>query len=118
MLYGDLRARFSVRFWPCTACRANSYPAGPLGRILGSVSEVPIWEASSHLSEVAHEAVQRGEVVYLTEHGQRLAAIVPADLAARIEAAEDAEDLAAALAARDEAGPPVSAEQLWAELGL
>lgn len=85
---------------------------------LGAMSEVPIWEASTHLSEVARGASQRGEVVYLVENGQRLAAIVPAEMAAQIEAAEDAEDLEAALAARDEPGEPVRAEQLWAELGL
>jgi antitoxin Phd len=80
------------------------------------MSEVPIWE--THLSEVAHEAARGGEIVYLTGNGQRLAAIVPADMAAAIEAHEDAEDLAAALAAVAEGGELIPAERVWAELGL
>lgn len=82
------------------------------------MSEVPIGEASAHLAEVAHEAVSGGEVVYLTEHGQRLAAIVPAQVAADLEAAEDADDIAAAREALAEKGEPVPAEELWAELNL
>ncbi|MPZ86332.1 MAG: type II toxin-antitoxin system Phd/YefM family antitoxin [Actinophytocola sp.] len=58
-------------------------------------------------------------MIYLTdEHGERLAAIVPADVAAEIEAAEDADDIRAAEAALAEPGEPVPAEELWAELGL
>jgi len=38
-----------------------------------------------HLAEVAREAAASGEVVYLTDHGQRLAAIVPAILAELLE---------------------------------
>lgn len=84
----------------------------------GCVSEVPIGEASAHLAEVAHEAASGGEVVYLTENGQRLAAIVPAQMAADLEAAEDADDIAAARDALDEEGESVSAEELWTELNL
>ena len=38
-----------------------------------------------HLAEVAREAAVSGEVVYLTDHGERLAAIVPAGLAELLE---------------------------------
>lgn len=82
------------------------------------MTELPIPEARDHLSEVAHDAAG-GEVVYLTdEAGQRLAAIVPADLAAELEADEDADDVRAARAALAEPGAPIPAETLWAELGL
>ncbi len=72
----------------------------------------------------------RGKVVYLTEHGERLAAIVPAELAAELENLtpeqfhELLEDVADAQAAREalaeiEAGAsPVPAERVWAELAL
>ena len=81
------------------------------------MSELPIPEARDHLSEVAHEAAG-GQVIYLTEGGRRLAAIVPADVAAEIEAAEDADDIRAAEAARAEPGEAIPAEKLWTELGL
>lgn len=81
------------------------------------MSELPIPEASDHLSEVAHEAAG-GEVIYLTEGGRRLAAIVPAEVAAALEAAEDASDLAAARASVAEGGDLIPAERVWAELGL
>lgn len=69
----------------------------------------------------------RGHVVYLTEHGERLAAIVPAEFAALLEgmtpdqARELLEDLADSTAARqalEEPGEDVPAEQVWTELGL
>jgi antitoxin (DNA-binding transcriptional repressor) of toxin-antitoxin stability system len=37
------------------------------------------------LAAVAREAARSGQIVYLTDHGQRLAAIVPASLAALLE---------------------------------
>jgi antitoxin (DNA-binding transcriptional repressor) of toxin-antitoxin stability system len=48
------------------------------------MSEIPLDEASREVSNAAHDAA-RGQVVYLTEHGVRLAAIVPAELAAELE---------------------------------
>jgi hypothetical protein len=68
-------------------------------------------------------------VVYLTEHGHRLAAIVPAEYAAALEAmtpeqaagllddradGADAQEALAELAAGAETVP---SEQVWAELG-
>jgi hypothetical protein len=94
-----------------------------------SVSEIPLDEASGDVAAAAHDAA-RGKVIYLTERGQRLAAIVPADLAAEMESLspedfrELLEDFADAQAAREalaeiEAGAsPVPAESVWAELGL
>jgi antitoxin (DNA-binding transcriptional repressor) of toxin-antitoxin stability system len=82
------------------------------------VSELPISEVTGHLDEVAAESAATGEVIYLTRDGRRLAAIVPADAAAKIEAAEDAADLAAAEAAMAEPGENIPASVVWAELEL
>jgi antitoxin (DNA-binding transcriptional repressor) of toxin-antitoxin stability system len=89
----------------------------------------------------AHEAA-RGQVVYITERGERVAGIVSAELAAALErlsadeleeaaavaaeaghdeAAELLEDLAdraAVLASRAESGPGIPWEQVKAEAGL
>jgi hypothetical protein len=93
------------------------------------MSELPLDEAPRAVSDAAHDAA-RGQVVYLTEHGQRLAAIVPAELAAELESLspeafrELLEDFADSQAAREalaeiEAGArPVAAEEVWAELGI
>ncbi|HYY78840.1 MAG TPA: hypothetical protein VFD04_06595 [Actinomycetes bacterium] len=59
-----------------------------------------------------------GEVVYLTRGGTPIAAVVPADAAAYLEALEDAADVIAAHRALAEQGPSVPAEQVWEELGL
>ena len=89
------------------------------------MSELPL-DDGPDISAAAHEAA-RGHVVYLTEHGERLAAIVPAEFAAALEgmtpdqARELLEDLADGTAARDALegpGKDIPAEQVWAELGL
>jgi prevent-host-death family protein len=51
----------------------------------GQVSEMAIPEAQEHLADVVHRAAENGSVIYLTDHGHRLAAIVPAGAAARLE---------------------------------
>ena len=65
--------------------------------------------------------------MYLTEHGQRLAAIVPAEVAAEMENLsaeafrELLEDFADAFEARrslDEGGEPIPWEQVKTEAGL
>jgi antitoxin (DNA-binding transcriptional repressor) of toxin-antitoxin stability system len=57
------------------------------------------------------DAAEQGEVLYLTRNGEPVAAVVPADVAAAgaaaIEALEDAADLRAARAAREEPGPNI-----------
>jgi antitoxin (DNA-binding transcriptional repressor) of toxin-antitoxin stability system len=50
------------------------------------VTEMPLPE-DDELATVAREAAASGEVVYLTDRGQRLAAIVPAALAELLERA-------------------------------
>lgn len=85
-------------------------------------NEVPVEGSSEQWTRAAHESAERGQVVYVTEHGQRLAAIVPPEVAAAgaaaVEAFEDAMDAAAARAALEEPGENIPAEQVWAELGL
>jgi TorA maturation chaperone TorD len=74
------------------------------------MSELSVYAAPG-VADAAHEAAL-GEVVYLTENGQRLAAIVPAEFAAALEkmtpreARELLEDLAGAAAARQELTEP------------
>ena len=77
---------------------------------------MPVSAARAHLRELISRAVDDGESVYLTRRGQRVAAIVPASLLEAYEAAEDAADRAAVRAALAEDGPPVSLEQMRAEL--
>lgn len=70
-------------------------------------------------------AARSGQVVYLRDHGQDVAAVIPLEVVHVAEAAlaalEDAHDVAAAQAARDEiaAGEPVHQwSDVKAELGL
>jgi antitoxin Phd len=92
------------------------------------MSELPLDDAPD-VAAAARDA-SRGHVVYLTEHGERLAVIVPAELGPQLERlspeelAELLEDFADAAAAREarasiEAGEPVIPwEQVKAEAGL
>lgn len=93
------------------------------------MSEISLDHRSGDVTEAAHDAA-RGQVIYLTEHGHRLAAIVPADLAAELEHLTpeefrelladfaDAQDAREALAEIEAGASPVPAPQVWAELGL
>lgn len=78
------------------------------------MSELPVEDAPA-VADAAHEAAG-GKVVYITEGGQRLAAIVPADYADDL--AEDLADAQAARESLDEAGDNVPWEQVKAEAGL
>lgn len=93
------------------------------------MSELAVEDGPVLSPDVAREAA-RGQVVYLTDHGERVAAIVPARIAAELERmspdelAELLEDFADAAAAREarasiEAGEPVIPwEQVKADAGL
>jgi antitoxin (DNA-binding transcriptional repressor) of toxin-antitoxin stability system len=92
------------------------------------MSDLPV-ETTPGVAAPAHEAA-RGRVVYITEHGERVAAIVPAAIAAELERlspdelAELLEDFADAATAREaraslEHGERlVSWDQVKAEAGL
>jgi hypothetical protein len=91
----------------------------------GVMSELPV-DGTPGVAGAARDAA-RGHVVYLTERGERLAAIVPAEFAEALEgmneqdARELLEDLADAAAARQalaEPGESVPWEQVRAEAGL
>lgn len=119
------------------ACgRARTF-AGPYPR---GMSELPLEDAPD-VSGAAHDAAD-GRVVYITEHGQRVAGIVSAELAAALERLsadeleeaaaaaaevgqedaadflEDLADRAAVLASRADPGPGIPWEQVKAEAGL
>ena len=90
-----------------------------------AMSELPV-DGTPGVAGAARDAA-RGQVVYLTERGERLAAIVPAEFAEALEgmSEEDArellEDLADAAAARQalaEPGESIPWEQVKAEAGL
>jgi antitoxin (DNA-binding transcriptional repressor) of toxin-antitoxin stability system len=92
------------------------------------MSDLPV-ETTPGVAAPAHEAA-RGRVVYITEHGERVAAIVPAAIAAELERlspddlAELLEDFADSAAAREararieEGEPLIPWDQVKAEAGL
>lgn len=74
-------------------------------------------DAREHFSDAL--AASATEPVFITRHGKRVAALVTAEFYDRaIEALEDAEDIAAARAARDEDGESIPWEVVKADLGL
>ncbi|GAA2222857.1 hypothetical protein GCM10010429_57310 [Micromonospora olivasterospora] len=84
-------------------------------------AELPISDARDSLADVVSRAHYAGRITYVTRRGQRLAAIVPAEVAEAIERAEDAADVAAAreaLARIDAGDTPVPLTELRNELGL
>ena len=46
---------------------------------------MPIHEAQDNLGEIVSHSTSTGEVVYLTDHGERVAAIMPARRAAILD---------------------------------
>ncbi|NYT96568.1 type II toxin-antitoxin system prevent-host-death family antitoxin [Salinispora sp. H7-4] len=84
-------------------------------------AELPISDARDSLADVVSRAHYAGRITYVTRRGQRLAAVVPAEVAEAIERAEDAADVAAAreaLARIDAAEAPIPLTQLRDEHGL
>jgi antitoxin StbD len=74
-------------------------------------------EARTHWAELIDGV--RLEPVHITRRGRPVAVVVDPDFYARaVEALEDAEDVAAARAARAEGGPMVTHEELLRELGI
>jgi antitoxin Phd len=74
-------------------------------------------DAREHFSEALAAAATHP--VFITRHGKRVAALVTPDFYDRaIEALEDAEDVAAARAARAEDGDSIPWDVVKADLGL
>lgn len=65
-----------------------SAEAGVPGEVSGGVREVSVTDARSNLAELI-DAVREGEFVYLVRHGERVAALMPADVAENYEQIED-----------------------------
>jgi prevent-host-death family protein len=85
-----------------------------------AMADMTVSEARDHFAEVVETA--RTEPVYLARHGRRTAVIVSAEhYEALVEAAEDAEDVAAADVAVGEVevgADTIPWEQVKADLGL
>lgn len=85
---------------------------------LSGVREVSVTDARGKLAELL-DAVRDGEFVYLMRHGERVAALMPADIAENYEVMEDdywarrAADAKAAIASGEE--DTVSWQQYLAE---
>ncbi len=62
--------------------------------------DVPLTDARSMLGDLAARAEHGGETVYLTRHGRRAAAVVPARTAELLEQLEDLLDVEAVEAVR------------------
>ncbi len=79
-------------------------------------------DARARLADVVDAARVGHDPVYLTRHGQRVAAVIDADdLDRLIAAAEDLADIEAVRAAREEianGAPTIPWEQVKADLGL
>lgn len=79
--------------------------------------------AKQHLGSLVDRAHLRGETLYLTRHGRRIAALVDADTYAEmLERLEDFEDAQAAHSARKELDNqdriPIPWDEVKADLGL
>lgn len=87
---------------------------------VSDVREVAVTEARRTLAELI-DAVRDGEFVYLMRHGERVAALMPADIAENYERIEDdywarrADDARRAIAAGEEG--TISWQQYLAESG-
>jgi prevent-host-death family protein len=74
-------------------------------------------EARTHWAELLDNV--RSEAVHISRRGRTVAVLVDPDFYERaVEALEDAADLAAARAAREDNEPLISHEELRRELGL
>lgn len=62
---------------------ANRYP---VTMTEGTSDNVGIRELKAHLSDLVGRVMYRGEVIWVTKNGKRVAALVPVEVAERYEA--------------------------------
>lgn len=74
---------------PSTLVGIPLYVLGPLTYILYMGEEMTVSEARAELGPVTARAEHAGQTTYLTKHGHRAAAVVPAGTAELIERVED-----------------------------
>ncbi|MDO8501609.1 MAG: type II toxin-antitoxin system Phd/YefM family antitoxin [Gemmatimonadaceae bacterium] len=79
---------------------------------------MPATEARNRFADIVNDVAYRGERVVLQRHGKDIAAIVPVEDLALLEALEDKIDLDAARKALRQKEPAVSWAKLKRELGL
>ena len=82
------------------------------------MEELAVSQARDHLGEAVNQVQYGREMVYLTRHGRRVAALVPVEVLEAIEAVEDAEDVAEATAALAEPGPDLPLAEIRAALRI
>jgi len=80
--------------------------------------EMPASEARAAFADLIGRAQHAGATTYITNHGRRVAAIVPVEAAEALERLEDEALTKAALAALAEGGDRVAHEEILAELGI
>jgi prevent-host-death family protein len=80
------------------------------------MAEIGVTEARDQLGQLVSRVEYNEERVVLTRNGRPVAALVPVEVLADLEAAEDAADLEAARAAAAEPGPNVPHAQVLADL--
>ena len=80
--------------------------------------ELPAGEARRAFADVVGRAQYAGHITYITHRGNRVAAVVPADVAEWLEEYEDRQLAKMAAEALAEGGEPVPLEQVLGRLGL
>lgn len=82
------------------------------------MTRMPATEARNRFADIVNDVAFRGERVILQRHGKDIAAVVPVEDLALLEALEDKIDLDAARKALAEKEPTVAWVKLKRELGL
>lgn len=79
---------------------------------------MPATEARNRFADIVNDVAFRGERIILQRHGKDIAAVVPVEDLALLEALEDKIDLETARKALVEKEPAVAWKKLKRELGL